>query len=293
MFCCFFHLVCNPHLASIFELLVVLKFGIKFSVWCQIFYMKVLILSLLIVLFVSPLTNAQNEYVLMEFVKMKRGITDTTSVMNYIRSRVDVQEQKFKSVIHSTVWQPVNPARNKNQYDYVIVTSFKSFTDWLSEYKNVDSKGVYYSLTKGRLDSTSMRKNDSFDIIYTPIYEMFAETDMNATPGLMLIKYVKATPGKETAYENLQTGDWLTIHKDLIKKNFEAGYNFSKLIFPESGGDFNYTNFLYFKDDAMFEKQNDIDYDPYIRSNQSAFINAGSLNKEIFSEMFSLVAAVK
>ncbi|MBG9376830.1 hypothetical protein I5907_11320 [Panacibacter sp. DH6] len=256
--------------------------------------MKLLTCSLLLALVLTTAkTNAQNEYLLMEFVKMKPGITDTASVMNYIRNRVDVQEQKFKAVIRSTVWQPVNPARNKNQYDYVIVTSFKNFTDWLSEYKNVDSKGVYYSLTKGRLDSTSMRKNDSFDIIYTPIYEMFAETDMTSAPGLMLVKYVKATPGKEISYENLQTGDWLTIHKDLIKKNFEAGYNFCRLIFPEAGGDFNYTNFIYFKDDAMFEKQNDIDYDPYMRANQSAFINAGNLNKEIFSEMFSLVAVVK
>ena len=257
--------------------------------------MKVLTCAVLLSLltFTATKAEAQNEYLLMEFVKNKSSFTDTTAVMHYIRGRIDEQEKKFKSVIRSTVWQPVNAARNRHQYDYVIVTSFKNFTDWLSEYKNVDSKGVYYSLTKGRLDSTSMRKNDSFDIIYTPIYEIFAETQLREEPQLLLMKYVKATPGKESSYETLQINDWLSIHQDLIKKNFEAAYNFSKLIFPEAGGVFNYTNFLYYKDDAMFEKQNDIDYDPYMRANQSAFINGGNLSKEIFSEMFKLVTVVK
>jgi hypothetical protein len=238
--------------------------------------------------------TAQNKYLLFEFIKMKPGITDTSSVMHYTRDRVETQEKKFKSVLWSSVWQVVNPARNKNQYDYIVATVFKNFNDWLSEYKNRDSKGVFYSLTKGRLDSASIHKSDSFDIIYTPIFEVLADAgSLKKQPQLMLIKDVKATPGKEVAYESLEMEDWLPIHQDLIKKDYETAYNFSGLSFPQEGSDYNYSTLIFYSDDAMFDKQNDIDYDPYMRKNQSAFINAGTLNKEIFSELLKLVAFVK
>jgi len=258
--------------------------------------MKALTCSLLISLFSLPVftASAQNEYLLMEYIKMKPGITDTAAVMQYIRGRIEMQEQKFNSVLWSCVWQAVNPARNKNQYDYITTTVFKNFNDWLAEYKNSDSKGIFYSITKGRMDSTSIHKSDSFDIIYTPIAELYAETgDFKKQPQLLLAKYIKATPGKERSYESLEMTDWLPIHQDLIKKNFEAGYNFSKLIFPEAGEEYNYTTFTFFAGEAMFDKQADIDYDPYMRTNQSAFINAGALQKEVFSELFKLVAVVK
>jgi hypothetical protein len=258
--------------------------------------MKAITCSLFISLFsMAVLTvTAQNKYLLFEFIKMKPGITDTSSVMNYTRNRVETQEKKFKSVLWSSVWQVVNPARNKNQYDYIVATVFKNFNDWLSEYKNSDSKGIFYSMTKGRLDSASIHKSDSFDIIYTPIFEVLADAgSLKKQPQLMLVKDIKATPGKEVAYESLEMEDWLPIHQDLIKKDYEAAYNFSGLNFPQGGSDYNYSTLIFFTDDAMFDKQNDIDYDPYMRKNQSAFINASTLNKEIFSELLKLVSFVK
>ncbi|QEC68306.1 hypothetical protein FRZ67_13720 [Panacibacter ginsenosidivorans] len=259
--------------------------------------MKALTFFLFIFLFsIAVVTgHAQSsKYLLMEFIKMKPGVTDTSAVMKYARERVNIQEQKFKSVVWSSVWQVANPAHNKNQYDYITATVFRNFNDWLAEYKNSDSKGVFYSLTKGRMDSASIHKSDSFDIIYTPISEVVTEAGaLNKQPQLLLVKYVKATPGKERPYEQLETADWLPIHQDLIKKKFETAHNFNRLIYPEAGSDYNYSNFTFFADEAMFDKQDDIDFDPYMRSNQSAFINAATLNKEVFAELLKLVAVVK
>jgi hypothetical protein len=163
----------------------------------------------------------------------------------------------------------------------------------MAEYKNRDAKGVFYSITKGRLDSASIHKSDSFDIVYTPIFEEHGTTGaLKKIPKLLLVKYVKATPGKEMPYESLEMRDWMPIHKDLIKKDFESGYHFNKLIFPEDE-EYNYSTFTFFANDAMFEKQSDINYDPYMRANQSAFINAGTLSKEVFSEMFMLIGVLK
>ena len=259
--------------------------------------MKTLIYSLLSVLifsavaFIAPAQNTK--YLLLEYIKLKPGITDTTPVIENTRKRIQLQKQKDASVLWSSLWEVVGYNPNKNDYQYIVATVFKNFSDWLSEYKNSDSK-VFYSITKGRLDSASIHKSDSFDIIYTPIFEVLADAgSLKKQPQLMLIKDVKATPGKEVAYESLEMEDWLPIHQDLIKKDYETAYNFSGLSFPQEGSDYNYSTLIFYSDDAMFDKQNDIDYDPYMRKNQSAFINAGTLNKEIFSELLKLVAFVK
>src|SRR5215831_12183895 len=119
---------------------------------------------------------AQNKYIVLEYIRLKPGITDSSSIIENIRERLKLQQQRDHSVLQSLLWQSVNP--NNKDYQYVAVTAFKNFNDYLSSYKNNDS-GTYYSLSKGRLDSVASAQNDSFEIVRTPIFEMIAET---ATP---------------------------------------------------------------------------------------------------------------
>jgi hypothetical protein len=130
--------------------------------------------------------------------------------------------------------------------------------------------------------------------VYFGIFEMLAEAgSIKQQPQFLLNKDIKATSGKEGAYESLEMTDWLDIHKDLIKKGYETAYSFNKLVFPGIGSPYNYSTFLFFNDEAMFDKQDDIDYEPYMRANQSAFINAGKLHTDVHSELLKLVAVLE
>jgi hypothetical protein len=238
--------------------------------------------------------SAQNKkYLLLEYIKLRPGVTDSSSVIEDTRKRLQSQKQKDHSVLQSTLWEIAYPRPKDTDYQYIAATVFKNFNDYLAEYKNSDSK-VFYSISKGRLDSVTTKKRDSFEIVYTPIFEMLAEEgSVNQLPKYLLSKDIKATSGKETAYESLEMSDWLPIHKDLIKKGYETALNFNKLIFPEGVSSYyNYCMLLFFDDEAMFDKQNDIDYEPYMRANQSAFINSGRLHTEVHSELLRLVTVL-
>jgi hypothetical protein len=256
--------------------------------------MKTIGYSLLLVVifcFAVLLVSAQNNnYLLLEYIKVKPGVTDSTSVIENTKKRLQIQKQKDHSVLQSTMWESVNP--NNKEYQYVIVTVFKNFNDYLSQYKNSDS-GIYYSLSKGRLDSAAAAKTDSFEIVSTPIFEMLAQAGTpKKQPEYLLNTKIKAASGKEIPYESTEMQDWLPIHQDLIKKGFESAFNFNKLIFPLSSSDYNYNTLLFFEDETMFNKQDDIDYEPYMQSNQSAFINSGTLHKDLRSELLKFITVL-
>lgn len=251
------------------------------------YFAKILAISIC-TLVVCRHASAQNRYLLLEYIKLKPGITDSSSIIANTRQRLQQQNERDHSVLQSSLWESLS-TKNKG-YDYIVATVFKNFNDYMSQYKNRDSTNVYYSLSKGRLDSASTNTNDSFAIVYTPIFEVLAQTPVKGKqPELLLMKNIKATSGKEIVYENLEMSDWLPIHQDLMKKGYEYGYNLNRLIFPLRGSPYNYTTCLFYADEAMFDKQDDIDYEPYMRANQAAFINSGRLRTEADSDLLKFV----
>src|SRR5215831_18415418 len=125
-------------------------------------FQRVLLFSTIFCLAVNH-AKTQNKYLLFEYVRLKPGITDSSSVIASTRKRLQEQQRKDHSVLQSSLWQSANP--NNKAYQYVVVTVFKNFNDYMSAYKNSDSAKVFYSMTKGRLDTMTTEKNDSFQIV--------------------------------------------------------------------------------------------------------------------------------
>jgi hypothetical protein len=236
--------------------------------------------------------SAQNRYLMLEYVKVKSGATGYPFINNACE-RIQEQQSKDGSVLASTVWEVVNPKSN-SPYQYIVASVFNNFNDYMAEYKSADS-ATFFSVSKDRFDSISVKKGDSFEVVYGVMYEILAEAGSpGQMPKYLLSTNIKAAAGKGFAYESLEMSDWLPIHQDLIKKGYENAFNFSRLIFPpQLGAYYNYCTFRFFDDEEMFDKQDDIDYEPYMRQNQNAFINSNSLRREVNSELLRLVAVLE
>jgi hypothetical protein len=236
--------------------------------------------------------TAQNRYLMLEYVRVKPGTTGYPFIGNAC-DRIQEQQSKDGSVLASTVWEVVNPKSN-SPYQYIVASVFNNFNDYMAEYKSADSS-TFFSISKDRFDSVSVKKGDSFEVVYGVMYEILAEAGSSRQmPTYLLSTNIKAAAGRGFAYESMELSDWLPIHEDLIKKGYENAFNFSRLIFPpQLGAYYNYCTFRFFDDEAMFDKQDDIDYEPYMRSNQNAFINSNSLRREVNSELLRLVAVLE
>jgi len=232
-------------------------------------------------------------YLLLEYIKIKRSTTSANPVIENTRKRIEAQKEKDNTVLTSSLWEVVNSNPNNSKYQFIAATMFSNFNDYLAEYKNRDSN-MFFSVSKDRFDSVAVKKSDSFDIVYAAIFEILAEAGAaKQPPQYALNTDIKATSGNERYYESLETTDWLAIHQDLIKKGYERSFNFNKLIFPDVvRSSYNYCTLIFFDDEAMFDKQTDIDWEPYMRANQSAFISSGRLRTEVHSELLKLVTVL-
>ncbi len=252
-------------------------------------------LSLILVLCMVTLsvTGQNKRYLLLEYIKIKPSTTSANPVIENTRERIETQKEKDNTVLTSSLWEVVNANPNNSKYQFIAATMFSNFNDYLAEYKNRDSN-MFFSVSKDRFDSVSVRKSDSFDVVYAAIFEILAEVGVaKQPPQYALNTDIKATSGNEISYESLETTDWLAIHQDLIKKGYERSFNFNKLIFPDVvRSSYNYCTLIFFDDEAMFDKQNDIDWEPYMRANQSAFISSGRLRTEVHSELLKLVTVL-
>jgi hypothetical protein len=232
-------------------------------------------------------------YLLLEYIKIKPSTTSANPVIENTRERIEAQKEKDNTVLTSSLWEVVNANPNNSKYQFIAATMFSNFNDYLAEYKNRDSN-MFFSVSKDRFDSVTTKKSDSFEVVYATIFEILAEAGAAKLPQFLLSTDIKATSGKEMDYESLEMTDWLPIHEDLIKKGYESAFNFNKLIFPEGvSSSYNYCTLLFFDDEAMFNKQDDIDYEPYMRANQGAFINSGRLRTEVHSELLKLVTVLE
>jgi hypothetical protein len=239
----------------------------------------------------APAQN--NRYLLLEYMKVKPGTTTANPVIENTRKRIEAQKEKDNSVLGSSLWEVVNANPNSSKYQYIAVTVFSNFNDYMAEYKNKDSN-MFFSVSKDRFDSVSVKKSDSFEVVYAAIFEILAEAGAaKQQPQYLLNTDIKTTSGNDMSYESLEMTDWLAIHQDLIKKGYERVFNFNKLIFPDAvRSSYNYCKLLFFDDEAMFDKQNDIDWEPYMRANQSAFISSGRLRTEVHSELLKFVTVL-
>lgn len=225
-------------------------------------------------------------YLLLEYTKVKAGTTMAYPDIEKLYKKIQVQRERDSSILDWTVWAVVSP-RQDNEYEYVVATLYNKFNDYLGTY--------FYNneLSKDSVTNTYIRQQRVTDSVQPFLYQILAKTGMPPHLPKYLVKTeIRTAPGKAYDYESMELREWMPIHKDLIKKGYESAYNFGRLIAPLDYSMSNYTTFLFFDDENMFDKQHNIDWSPYMKANQAAFINSGILRTETHSEILTLLASL-
>jgi len=66
------------------------------------------------------------------------------------------------------------------------------------------------------------------------------------------------------------------------------------LLFPaDANYPYNYEIFRFYDDGKMFDKQDKIDFDKYMKANPNAFTNAGKLRTEVHTELLNKVVSLE
>lgn len=235
---------------------------------------------------------AQNKtYLLLEYLKVKPGQKNIDCLIDNACERIRLQTERDNSVIRSSIWKMMDQPDKTDGYEYIVATVFSTFNQYLQAYVN-GSKNAFIAVSD---DSIIMLSKNAIKLNQALIFEVVADTwSKSALPKLLMCTQIRTAPGKKVAYESTQLSDWMPIHENLIKNGFERAFNCSKLIFPYNfNTPYDFCIFQFFDDEQMYDKQNDIDWQPYIQKNQSAFVNTGMMGTEVNTELLSLVAVLQ
>lgn len=255
------------------------------------------LLSFIVIFCIMLLSAAaQNKsYLVLEYMHVKPGNEGAYLDIENLWKKIHLQRQKDSSIFDWSVWAVVAPSNMNAEYQYVVATVYRRFSDYLEPYKNIDTKKIFTGISEDSLNHMFAKTGDVRDLLRSSVFEIiYSEGLSGHLPQYVLYSQMKSAPGKESAYESLEMKDWKPIHKDLIKNGFESAFNFSRLMFPaEANNPYNYAIFRFFDNAAMFDKGDKINWDKYMKANPLAFSNAGKLRTEVHTELLTKVASLE
>lgn len=227
-----------------------------------------------------------NVYVTLEYMHVKPGGGNEYLQVEKLWKNIHQQRLKNGNILDWSVWEVQVPYSDNAKYQYVVLTVYPKLSDYLQLFKGIDIQKVFPGISQDSVSNFFQRTSQSRELIHTSVYETLYHNEKPGEVNYVMFTEMKAAPGKEKAYENLELKDWQPIHADLIKNGFESGCNFFKLVFPaESGNRSDYAIARVFKDAEMIDKLNQIDWSKYQKANPAAFSNTDALRNEVHTEI--------
>jgi len=251
-----------------------------------------------VIIFCSMMLSAtaQNKaYLVLEYMHVKPGNDAAYMQTENLWKKIHQQRQKDSTILDWGVWAVTLPYDMNAEYQYVVGTVYPSMDAFLNGYAKMDTHKIFPGLSDDDVNNLITASAGSRDMVRSTVIELLYSDGFNGktAPTYVLATAMKATPGKESDYESLETKDWGPIHKDLIKNGFESAFSFGRLMFPaDANSPYNYIIFRFFDKAAMMDKMDQADFTKYNKANPAAFTNAGTLRTEVHTELLTKVVSL-
>ena len=254
---------------------------------------------LFVIIFLTMFFGASAQrtaYLVLEYMHVKPGNDSIYMQVENLWRKIHLQRQKDSTILDWGVWAVVLPSDMNGEYQYVVATVYPSFSAYLNPYANMDIHKIFPGISDDSINHMFAKTGEARDLLRSSVFQIVFSEGLGGkpVPKYVLATQMKAAPGKESDYESLEMKDWRPIHKDLIKNGFESAFNFSRLLFPaDANYPYNYAIFRFYDDAKMFDKQDKIDFDKYMKANPNAFTNAGKLRTEVHTELLNKIISLE
>jgi hypothetical protein len=256
---------------------------------------SLLFVSMFLTMFIGA-SAQRTAYLVLEYMHVKPGNDSIYMQVENFWRKIHLSRQKDSTILDWGVWTVVLPSDMNSEYQYVVATVYPSFNAYLNSYANLDVHKIFPGISDDSLNHMFTKTAEARDLLRSSVFQILFSENLGGKPVPKYVLYtqMKAEPGKESDYESLETKDWRPVHKDLIKNGYESAFNFSRLLFPSDAKyPYNYAIFRFYDDAKMFDMQDKIDFNKYMKANPTAFSNAGKLRTEVHTELLNKVISLE
>lgn len=218
----------------------------------------ILVLGIGAMLFFSRNVVAQeNPFITLEYMHVKPGNDNAYMQVENFWREIHIAQQKKGNILGWSIWEVEAPYKMDAPYQYVVLTVYPHFSNYLHPYAGIDIPGVFPGATKDSLDKMFSETGKVRDLIARDIFS--ADGHAGNTNGdsinYLMATYIKVAPDKEQAFESFMKNHSKPVANKVIKGGYANFWWYGGLMFSNGNAPYNHIMVVNWGRDNMFDKE--------------------------------------
>lgn len=204
-------------------------------------------------------TNAvaqENPFAVLEYMHVKPdNYAEYMQVENFWR-HIHIARQKGGEILGWSVWRVVAPYNSDAPYQFVVLTVYPHFSNFLHADEGIDISKVFPNASKDSLSRMFAKTQEVREMVKRDIFA--AEEHAGKTEGdsinYLMATYLKVTPDKEQSFQSFMKTHWIPLVKKTVKGGYTTFWWLGDLMFHDGvNAPYNYVSVVNWGRDNMFD----------------------------------------
>lgn len=232
-----------------------------------------IVLAFMFVSFPADKAIAQeNPFVALEYMHVKPGNFNQYMEVENLWRQIHIAQQKKGNILGWSVWEVVAPFKIDDPYQFVVLTVYPHFSNFLDPYAGIELSKVFPNITADSLDNMFSGTNKVRDLIRRDIFTV--DDHVGSTIGdsinYLMATYLKVTPDKEEGFHLFIKDHWKPITEKVVKSGFANFWWYGSMMFHDvQNAPYNHIMVVNWSRDNMFD--NEPPFDQYRKEDPAAF----------------------
>lgn len=218
----------------------------------------VITLGFLSVSLFAPDASAQeNPFVVLEYMNVKPGNSNEYLQVENFWREIHIAQQKKGNILGWSVWEVEAPYKMDAPYQYVVLTVYSHFSDFLNPYAGIEIPKVFPGASKDSVDKMFSKTEKVRDLIKQDIFS--AEDHVGDTNGdsinYLMATYAKVAPDQEQSFESFMKNHWKPLVNKVVKGGYANFWWYGSLMFDGVNAPYNHIMVVNWGKDNMFDTE--------------------------------------
>src|SRR5438045_6956666 len=121
---------------------------------------------------VLQVTAQQKAYLVLEYMHVKPGNDAAYYGTENLWRKIHMQRQKDSTILDWSVWVVVAPFNMNAEYQYVVATVYRRFSDYLEPYRNLDVKKIFSDVPEDSVNRMFAKTGETRDFLRSSVFEI-------------------------------------------------------------------------------------------------------------------------
>lgn len=225
-----------------------------------------------ILYFNNPVRAQEKVFITLEYMHVKPGNSNAYLQIENSWRQIHLAQLKKGNIEGWSVWEVVAPYKMDAPYQYVVLTVYPHFSNFLNPYDGIDIHQVFSNTSKDSLNKMFAGTEKVRDMVKQDIFSPGGHVGNTNGDSInyLMATYVKVAPDKEQSFESFMKDHWKALVNKVVNGGYANFWWYGGLMFNNGiNAPYNHIMVVNWARDNMFDKEPP--FDQYRKEDPSAF----------------------